>query len=528
MAKSDEGDLAPSTHRPLPSVDLALLPHERRASRVRQLLSVGLGVLLTLVAVGLFVFRSLWLPAFASDEDSMLGDDPWPSEMATQGGPGQGSHAKTATVVAAAEPSPPPTQPATAAREDEGDQEEASDEAIAAAVSPMGGEGRSAHLFGQARGFRDALRNAGASPEEADALVAALDKVVDFRRCRPEHELFFERDAEGRLQSFEYKSSLTDRFVAERKSDGSFKGARAEVPIQRQRVVRGGRISDSLGRAIEALGLGRSLASAFVAAFEGRVDFKKDTRSGDEFRLVVEEEYVEGKFLRYSPPLALHYQGERVKPQWAFWFELAGGEGDFYAEDGRAMQGGWLRTPLRYDHISSRYDLRRRHPILKRIVPHNGIDYAASSGTPIWAAADGVVSFAGERGANGNLVALRHAGGYETFYAHLLRINRGIRKGAEVKQRQAIGAVGTTGRSTGPHLHFALKRGGRFIDPESQLNGPGKPLPGAQMQRFKQQVRALKRELSKITLAAAPAPEASASTAESEATSYVEDEPLDL
>jgi murein DD-endopeptidase MepM/ murein hydrolase activator NlpD len=203
---------------------------------------------------------------------------------------------------------------------------------------------------------------------------------------------------------------------------------------------------------------------------------------------------------------ALQYSGAKSGEALAFWFEPAAGEGDFYDDSGRGLHGGWLRTPVRYDHISSPFDLRRRHPILKRIIPHNGIDYAAAPGTTVWAAADGVVTFAGKRGPNGNLIAIQHAGGYETYYAHLLRTARGITRGTHVKQRQPIGAVGSTGRSTGPHLHFALKRSGKFIDPAKQLNGPGKLLPESQLQRFKRTAAQLKRDLSAIPLAAAPAP----------------------
>jgi len=205
--------------------------------------------------------------------------------------------------------------------------------------------------------------------------------------------------------------------------------------------------------------------------------------------------------------LALEYgSARRGSPVTAFWFAPKGGHGDFYDEHGRALHGGWLRTPLRYDHVSSGFNPRRRHPILKRIVPHNGVDYAAAPGTTVWSAADGKVTFAGTRGPNGNLVSIKHAGGYETHYAHLLRIARGIKAGVSVNQRQPIGAVGSTGRSTGPHLHFALERNGRFIDPTKQLNGPGRPLPASQLPEFKQRVAKLKRALAAIVLVDAPAP----------------------
>jgi murein DD-endopeptidase MepM/ murein hydrolase activator NlpD len=362
------------------------------------------------------------------------------------------------------------------------------------------------HRFGQAPGFRSALLAAGVGASDADGIVSSLAKLVDFRRARPENELILEHDSAGRLLAFEYRAGVTERFRAERKPESGFKAARVKVEIERRRIAKGGYLSDSLGKALEALGIKTSVAGMFVEAFEGKIDFKKQARQGDSFKVLLDEEYVEGQSLGYGKVHALQYTSVRAGELSAFWFESEPNFGDFYDENGRGMHGGWLRTPLRYDHISSRYNLRRRHPILKRIMPHEGIDYSASPGTPVWSAADGVVSFVGQRGPNGNLVAVQHAGGYESFYAHLLRISRGIVRGVRVRQRQPIGAVGSTGRSTGPHLHFALKRHGQLIDPATQLNGPGKPLPEALLPKFKHAVSQLKRELAAIALAAAPEP----------------------
>jgi murein DD-endopeptidase MepM/ murein hydrolase activator NlpD len=162
------------------------------------------------------------------------------------------------------------------------------------------------------------------------------------------------------------------------------------------------------------------------------------------------------------------------------------------------MQGGWLRTPLRYDRLSSKFNPRRFHPILKRTVPHLGVDYAASTGTPVWAAAEGRVTFAGRKGPNGNLVVVRHSGGFETAYAHLHRIKGGIRRGTFVKQRELIGFVGSTGRSTGPHLHFGLKKYSRFIDPLTELNGPGLRMVARELPAYKDAVADWKAQLESI------------------------------
>ena len=209
----------------------------------------------------------------------------------------------------------------------------------------------------------------------------------------------------------------------------------------------------------------------------------------------MDEERLDGELLRYGTVHAIEYQGSRTGTIRAFYYETSPGEGDYYDATGRSLHGSWLRVPVRYDHISSPFDPNRMHPILRRVRPHNGVDLAAGTGTPVVAAAAGVVTWAGPKGANGNLIGIRHDGGYQTYYAHLYRIEPGIRRGVRVTQRQLIGQVGTTGRSTGPHLHFGLKRGSAFLDPMAVINGPGRMLPSGHLAAFRRRARALTREL---------------------------------
>ncbi len=496
-------------HRPLPSVGLALLPHERRAIRIRRLA----GVSVVFLTVGGGAAAAIFAPDLLTVEDAA----PPVSKLGT----------KTAgQPLAAADPTDPskgvPASPAASALSSStsplgGALERAGSLTSSVDESSLGERGhahepssgspqlpagirRIRRKFGEGHGFRQALRSAGASREEAVELVAALEKLIDFRRCKPEHELVFERDAKDKLVGFEFHAGVTEVYRAVRGKSGKLEARQVAIEIDKRRISKGGQVTSSLGQALEAVGLGNSFAGVFVEVFEGHVSFKKETRAGDSFKVVVDEQYVDGSFLGFGTVHALEYVGERVGAFRAFWYEPKRAKGDFFDAKGRAMQGGWLRTPLRYDHISSEYDLRRMHPILKRIMPHHGIDYAASPGTIVWAAGDGVVKFAGARGLNGNLVVLRHEGGYETFYAHLLRIVRGIRRGVRIRQRQPLGAVGSSGLSTGPHLHFALKRHGRFINPAKLLNGPGKPLPQAEMPRFRRTQRRLMAELERITL----------------------------
>ena len=263
-------------------------------------------------------------------------------------------------------------------------------------------------------------------------------------------------------------------------------------------MVKAGLVETSLREGLESVGLHGGLSGAFVEAFEGRINFGTDTRKGDVFRIIVDEEKVRGEFYRYGRIHALDYHSARRGKFRAYYHAIPGEAGQFYDSTGRAMHGGWLRTPLRYDRISSRFNPRRRHPILKRIVPHTGVDYAASLGTPVWAAANGIVKFAGRKGANGNLVSIRHQGGFESHYAHLHRIQSDIKKGVRVKQRQSLGVVGSTGRSTGPHLHFALKKGGRFVDPQKELNGRGLRMGRKQNAIFKKKTAPIAIELDAL------------------------------
>lgn len=467
------------THRPLPQVGIPLLRDDVERSRQQRLLA-----LIVLGVVGVVGAGVAWLTS---------GDGETDEEIPTEGGvvPLEVGYVPPVDAPVLPDAGPPP-------------------EPIEVAHEP-GGRVRTVHLFGSARGFGSALTGAGLSGEEADALVTALDGVLDFRRCQPDDELVVEREADGTLARFEYRASLTQVYEATRDEMGTLRGHEVEVPISRERVARAGTVASSLGSALEAVGLGRSLVGVFVDTFEGRMNFATDTRAGDTFRVVIDSESIDGTFLRWGTVYAIEYQSSRRGRLRAYWFVRGDDdEGEFYDDTGRAMHGGWLRTPLRFDHISSPFNPRRMHPVLHRLMPHNGIDFAAGTGTPVWAAADGEVVFAGERGPNGNLITLRHEGGWETAYAHLSRFAGGLTVGMTVEQRDIIGYVGSTGRSTGPHLHFGLRRGGRWVDPASQLNGPGRPLPAAMMSRYRGVMGDLDEELDAIPVAGAsatPAPE---------------------
>lgn len=515
MGISRNSDDSVQEFRPLPSVEMALLRGDRRVARIR-FVTVSSFVLIAIA--GATVAAVFWPdlrhslkstqvalpkvaalqkpaqennpPAQASSE--LVGDKPTTSvdPLVEQGAEPEQVAAGDAVEALVPEVAPE-TQPALA-------------DALANATENERAGRQTKRGFGNSPGFREALRAAGLSRPEANELTLAFKNLVDFRRCRPEHELVFERDRNGLLARFDYRLNRLEIYRAERDRHGAMHGRKIVVPIEKRRIAKGGYVSNSLGESLEVAGLGKSFAGIFVEAFEGHIDFRRDARTGDRFKAVVDGEYLRGTFLRYGTIQALEYAGQRKGTERAFWYVPKNGKGDYFDAKGHTMQGGWLKTPLRYDYISSRYNLRRKHPVLHRVIPHQGIDYAASPGTAVRAAADGTVTFSGEKNANGKLIVIRHQGGYESCYAHLLRIARGIKPGAKVTQRQYLGSVGSTGLSTGPHLHFALRRQGRFIDPASQLNGPGKPLPTAEMGRFRAISQDLTYELNRIRLNPAP------------------------
>ena len=180
----------------------------------------------------------------------------------------------------------------------------------------------------------------------------------------------------------------------------------------------------------------------------------------------MEKVLSKGRLLRYGEVLAAEYQGESVGTKRVFRWQLPDGEWSYFQEDGTSARKAFLKSPLKFAHVTSRFG-RRFHPVLQYLKAHKGVDYAAAVGTPVWAVADGTVT-ARQHRPGGNTVCVRHRNGLETCYLHLSSYGRGVRGGARVSQKQVIGYSGNTGRSTGPHLHFAMKRDGAFVNPLNQ------------------------------------------------------------
>ena len=223
----------------------------------------------------------------------------------------------------------------------------------------------------------------------------------------------------------------------------------------------------------------RQLAHAFVAGFKNSLNFRRDLRKGDRLAMVYEQKYRLGS--PYTmPDLKVAMIEMRGKRHAIYLNE----DDRFYDGQGRQVEGFFLARPVRNGRISSGFTMRRFHPILKRYRAHLGIDYAAPRGTPILAAGNGTIIFAGNTRGYGNLIKIQHADGYVTLYAHQKAFRKGIRKGVKVKQGEVIGYLGSTGLSTGPHLHFGLYKNGRAINPARVVQVTTKQLEGKERKAF--------------------------------------------
>jgi murein DD-endopeptidase MepM/ murein hydrolase activator NlpD len=344
----------------------------------------------------------------------------------------------------------------------------------------------------------------GVSASTVHLIATEMAPVFDFRYARPGDSYRLTQDEEGELVRFSYSRSPLQHYTLERTGAG-YLAASHEPELVRRRARIAGLVSTTLYQAVEALGEEAELAHDFAEIFAWDVDFSRSVQPGDEFSILYERLFLVGEdgteaYVRPGRVLAARYTNG-LREYKALYFEHAEGKGGYYRPDGSSVRRQLLRAPLNYRRISSRFSRSRHHPILRVRRPHLGIDYAAPRGTPVWAVADGTVIFRGYSGGFGKLVKLRHANGYVSYYGHLSRFPRGMRVGQRVQQKEVIGYVGSTGLTTGPHLHYQLMQHGRWVDPGAVRTPAGPPIPAAAQGEFAQLRNELLRELDPMPFA---------------------------
>jgi len=354
-----------------------------------------------------------------------------------------------------------------------------------------------------------ALRERGVSPEVVDQIADALSPLFDFRRARAGHEFRLAQAADGSLVDFRYRTSLTESYRIVPTADG-LGALREEDPLVPHTERLAGVVVSTLYKAVTDLGENGQLARDFADVFAWDIDFQRSVQPGDRFQVLYERLYREEDdgsetYVRPGRILAARYEGTAGQHT-AVYFETQEGHGGYYRPDGTSVEGQFLMAPLRHARVSSSYSAARRHPILKITRPHHGIDYAAPTGTPVWAVADGEVIYRARAGGFGNLVKIRHANGYVSYYAHLSRYAKHLKVGQKVAQKQVIGYVGQTGLATGPHVCFRVAKNGQYVNPARLRTPAGEPVPSELGETFRAASAILLAELDAGTYLAAERP----------------------
>ena len=335
------------------------------------------------------------------------------------------------------------------------------------------------------------LVDAGVERTDAHGAIQALKKVYDPRHIKPGQEitLTFQPDRKGetpdRFEGLTLTPGIEQEFRVRRSLDGSFGAKKINKPLIRKLARGAGIIDSSLYVAAVSADVSNSVIAEMIRAYSWDVDFQRDIQKNDSFEVMYERFYTEeGKLAKTGNILyaSLTLQGSRHA---IYRHETKDGLVDFFDDNGQGAKKALMRTPINGARLSSGYG-KRRHPVLGYTKMHRGVDFAAPRGTPIYAAGDGVIDYAGRKGGYGNYIRIRHNSEYSTAYAHQTRFAKNMYKGRRVRQGQVIGYVGSTGRSTGPHLHYEIMRNGRQTNPLRVRMPSGRKLKNKELARFKE------------------------------------------
>lgn len=322
--------------------------------------------------------------------------------------------------------------------------------------------------------FSTIMESFGVLGSDINQMLAVSSQVYDFTKIKT-GQLFKVVFAQNAFAAVEYV--VTDHEVVTIEKDGeNFVAEKSNIEYDVKSEVAEATITSSLFLDASSAGLEDKTIMELAEIFGWDIDFATDIREGDSFRVLYEKRYhLDGEPAKPGKILAARFENQG-ETYWAVAYEDASGDVKYYDQDGNSLAKQFLKSPLTYKYISTQYTNSRINPVTKTVDTHRAIDYASPAGTPIVASADGVVIYADWKGGYGIDVEINHEGSYRTLYAHLSRIAKGIKNGTEVKQGQVIGYVGSTGISTGPHLHFAMYKNGTPLNPLTADLPPGKAI----------------------------------------------------
>ncbi len=338
-------------------------------------------------------------------------------------------------------------------------------------------------LLSQGGTLLSGLIDSGVDASEAHQIILATKNEINAKSLSPETaiEIFWQ---ENKIEKIKIYTSKLLHLDLVKNDSGNWQSQWMEEKIEIQAKTFSGVVVNSLWESAEIAGLGPQAIIELTEIFSWQIDFAREVREGDRWRLLVEDHYLNGEFLGHGRILSAEYLNGPNLHQ-AILYRSQDATESYYGTDGQSLQKIFLKAPLKFSRISSRFTNKRFHPILKFNRPHLGVDYAASIGTPVRTVGDGVVTKAGYNQASGKFIEIRHNSVYRSSYQHLHGFEKKIKTGVKVAQGQLIGFVGKTGLATGPHLHFALFENGRYVDPLNIKFPSVKPVPQNELAHFK-------------------------------------------
>lgn len=352
------------------------------------------------------------------------------------------------------------------------------------------------------------LQDCAVLPGDIVRAVSALQKTFDPRDLRAGYSIQVAVDSAGALHELLYHPSPEIAVRVERTADGELTSRCDTLALTPEVFLLTGEVESTIYGAVLERGERPELLMNFTDILQWDVDFLYDTQRGDRFRILFEKMFVitpdgQREFVRYGRILGASYEPVQLPPEkffTAFYFKPENGKDGYFDRDGKSFQKTFLKSPLSYRRISSTFSSGRRHPILNKVRAHTGVDFAAAVGTPVMASANGTVLEVGWKGGYGNCVVIAHKNHYTTLYGHLSRFAESLKAGDNVAQSEVIGYVGSTGLSSGPHLHYTMFLNGQPINPLRMQPSSGDPIPAELMPRFIEQRQALMQQMGLLTV----------------------------
>lgn len=349
----------------------------------------------------------------------------------------------------------------------------------------------SEHEFQKGSSFYNSLRALNiSSPTILDIVNSAkeLFRLQDIG-AGVKYSISWKDEAKTEPLAIDIRIAADSSLSIERKAESNLEwtAIKHDLPVTVQQKTFIGAVDSSLWESADLVGMDANLISALTEVFAWQVDFSREVQRGDRWRLTVEQKFVGEEFIGFGNILAAEYENAS-QTHTGVRYPQTGPNGSYYAPNGNSLKQLFIKSPLKFGRVTSKFSKGRFHPVLKKVRPHNGVDYGAPIGTPVMTIGRGTVVDIGPRGGSGNMIKIAHNGTYATAYLHLKNFASGLRRGSVVEQGQVIGYVGTTGLSTGPHLHFAFYENGAYVDPLGRKFPSADPIAKNELANFKSEV----------------------------------------